>query len=55
MPLVGAKMTLAESFAKYTNFKTIRGTRGAVNYNDKGKPTTQWYYGHGWWYFSRKK
>ena len=48
MPLVGSKLTLAESFRKYTDFGVVSGTSGGVNYNSKGMATTQWYYGHGW-------
>ena len=51
MPLVGSQLTIAESFRKYTDFQTIRGTSGAVNYNSSGQPTTQWYYFSSWKYF----
>ena len=44
MPLKGDKKTVAESFQESFDFKNVRSTSGAVNYNSSGEPTTQWYY-----------
>jgi RHS repeat-associated protein len=55
MPLKGSGLTLAEGFRKYTNFNIIRATSGAVNYDNKGNPYPQWYYGKGWEYLCRRK
>jgi RHS repeat-associated protein len=43
--------TLAVGFSKDTKVGTVRGSNKKINFNSKGQPKTQWYYGGSWQYF----